>query len=194
VHIIPPNTLRARLKGRQSITELRNPGYKLSEFQENVLIGWIVSLDVRGAAPKRYRVREMAEIILQQNSTLSPHVGKNWVTEFTKRRPEIKSRFARKISRQRALCEDPKVISPFFEKLQRFKNEHRILDEDIYNFDETGFAMGLIASTKLYQELKCLPDHGLLCQGIGNGLPPLNASIQLGGQCQPPSSSKESAI
>jgi hypothetical protein len=28
-------------------------------------------------------------------------------------------------------------------------DSHGILDEDIYNFDETGFAMGLITTTKV---------------------------------------------
>ena len=92
----------------------------------------------------------MANIILGADSVapLKP-VGKNWVTEFTKRRPEIKSRFARKINRQRALCEDPKVIGAFFDELQKVKDQYGIVDEDIYNFDETGFAMGLIATTKV---------------------------------------------
>jgi hypothetical protein len=33
--------------------------------------------------------------------------------------------------------------------LKEVQNEHGIQDEDIYNFDETGFAMGLIATTKV---------------------------------------------
>ena len=107
-------------------------------------------LDIRGALPRPCHVREMAQMILDtENSTPSRPIGKNWVTEFTKRRPEIKTRFARKISRQRILCEDPGVINTWFVELQRVKDQYGIQDEDIYNFDKTGFAMGLIATTKV---------------------------------------------
>jgi hypothetical protein len=138
------------MKGHLSQPELRNQNHRLSLLQEEALIAWIVSLDIRGAPPRPFQVRDMAQIILDAGtSTPSQHIGKNWVTEFTKRRPEVKSRFARKINRQRALCEDPRIISQWFDKLQKTKDQWGIQDEDIYNFDETGFAMGLIATTKV---------------------------------------------
>lgn len=146
---IHPNTLAGRLRGLQPQAELRNHQHRLSLAQENVLIAWIVSLDIRGAPPRPSRVREMAEIILKEYDPACAPIGRNWVTGFTKRCPDIKTRMARKISRQRAVCEDPKVIGPFFQELEKIKDKHGILDEDIFNFDETGFAMGLIASTRV---------------------------------------------
>jgi hypothetical protein len=145
---LPPQTLRDRLKGHQSKPEQRNHNHRLSKLQEEALIAWIVSLDIRGAPPRPFQVREMAQIILDaKTSAPSLPIGKNWVTEFTKRRPEVKTRFARKINRQRALCEDPRIIGQWFDELQKTKEQWGIQDEDIYNFDETGFAMGLIATT-----------------------------------------------
>jgi hypothetical protein len=95
----------------------------------------------------------MANIILQQDSKDPPQpIGKNWVTEFVKRHDSLNCRFARRynyVLYQRALCEDPKVIKDWFKRLKEFQEEHGIQDEDIYNFDETGFAMGLIATTKV---------------------------------------------
>jgi hypothetical protein len=91
----------------------------------------------------------MADLILESDSPTPNRVGPNWVTEFTKRRPEIQSKFARKYNYQRALCENPKVIHKWFEQVKQVQMEWGILDEDIYNFDETGFAMGLIATTKV---------------------------------------------
>jgi hypothetical protein len=150
IYNVPPSTLRDRMKGHQSQPELRNQNHRLSLLQEEALIAWIVSLDIRGAAPRPFQVREMAQIILDAaTSTPSLPIRKNWVTEFTKRRPEIKTRFAREINRQRALCEDPRIISQWFNELQKTKDQWGIQDEDIYNFDETGFAMGLIATTKV---------------------------------------------
>lgn len=57
---LPPQTLRDRLKGHPSRAELRNHNHRLSERQEKALIGWIVSLDIRGAPPRYFQVREMA--------------------------------------------------------------------------------------------------------------------------------------
>jgi hypothetical protein len=92
----------------------------------------------------------MADIILQEESPTPPQpIGKNWVTEFIKRHNSIKSRFARRYNYQRALCENPKVINQWFEELQAIRKTNGIQNEDIYNFDETGFAMGLIATTKV---------------------------------------------
>ena len=147
---VPYTTLYDRSKGHQFKLELRNHKHRLSLLQEETLVGWIVSMDIHGAPPRQSQVREMAYMILKAESPTTPRpIGKNWVTEFTKRRPEIKSRFARKYSHQRVLYENLKVIYSWFEQLQKVKNQWGIQDEDIYNFDETGFAMGLIATTKV---------------------------------------------
>jgi hypothetical protein len=53
-------------------------------------------------------------------------------------------RFSRKYDYQRALCEDPKAISKWFALVQNTKAKYGVVDEDIYNFDETGFMMGII--------------------------------------------------
>lgn len=45
--------------------------------------------------------------------------------------------------------EDLKLIKEWFECVQATIMEYGILDEDIYNFDETGFAMGLIATARV---------------------------------------------
>ena len=112
IYNVPPSTLRDRMKGHQSQPELRNQNHRISLLQEEALIAWIVSLDICGAAPRPFQVREMAQIILDAaTSTPSLPIGNNWVTEFTKRRLEIKTRFAWKINCQGALCEDPRIIS-----------------------------------------------------------------------------------
>jgi hypothetical protein len=50
---------------------------------------------------------------------------------------------------QRALNEDPKLLREWFSTIQRTIDENGIQPEDIYNFDETGFAMGLISTQKV---------------------------------------------
>jgi hypothetical protein len=72
--------------------------------------------------------------------------GKNWVDRFIKRTPELRTRWSRPYDRQRAACEDPALILPWFELVQSIKAKYGILDEDTWNFDETGFLMGKITS------------------------------------------------
>ena len=76
-------------------------------------------------------------------------VGVNWTTNFIKQRDELKARFSRRFNHQRAKCEDPKIIKEWFDRVQITIMQHGIPYEDIYNFDETGYAMGLVATAKV---------------------------------------------
>jgi hypothetical protein len=107
-------------------------------------------MDSRGAAPRVATVREMANILLAtRGSHPPPTVGKNWPSTFIDRREEIRSCFSRRYDYQRALNEDPKSLRAWFATVQREIDKNGIQPEDIYNFDETGFAMGLILAQKV---------------------------------------------
>jgi hypothetical protein len=120
IYKLPKSTLYDRVNGQQFRVNLRANSHRLSKTQEEALVNWIVSMDTRGVAPRHFEVAEMANIILQtENPTEYKPVGPNWVTNFTKRRPELKSRFARRYNHQRAKCENPKIISGWFDMLQQ---------------------------------------------------------------------------
>jgi hypothetical protein len=72
--------------------------------------------------------------------------GKNWVDRFIKRIPELHARWSRPYDRQRAACEDLAVIQPWFTLVQSMKAKYGIVDEDTWNFDESGFMIGKISS------------------------------------------------
>jgi hypothetical protein len=92
-------------------------------------------------------VRVMANLLLATTSTDT--VGKNWVTNYIRRTPALQTRFSRRYDYSRALQEDPRIIREWFKRVEDIITEYGILSEDIYNFDETGFAMGLVASAKV---------------------------------------------
>jgi hypothetical protein len=147
---VPKSTLRGRLNGCQYRIEKRANGHRLSPTQEESLVEWILSRDLRGVLPRPSHIQEMANILLQaDNPSGFKPIGKNWVSAFTNRREEIKTRYARRYNHSRAQCGDPKIIKEWFNYLQRIQMQYSISHEDIYNFDETGFAMGLIAATKV---------------------------------------------
>ena len=144
---IPRTTLRDRIHGmasrRDSIPNLQ----KLTPYEESALVRYILNLDSRGFPPRPQGVQEMADLLLSERGESS--VGKNWTTNFIKRRTEIKAKFSRKYDYKRAKCEDPKIIQEWFSLVRNVVAKYGILEQDIYNFDEAGFAMGVIATAKV---------------------------------------------
>jgi hypothetical protein len=163
---IPLTTLHARSDGRLSRIDKRPSGHKLTQTEEDSLTEWIISMDTRGAAPRSSTVRDMANILLAaRGSQPSSSVGKNWPSTFIQRRPELRTRFSRRYDYQRALNEDPKSLRQWFSTVQSIINEKGIQPEDIYNFDETGFAMGLIANQKVVTRAEYYGRRSLLQPG-----------------------------
>jgi hypothetical protein len=69
-------------------------------------------------------------------------VGEKWASNLVLRKPELKFGLTRQRDRQRVLCSDPAVNSPWFDLVQNTKRKYGILGEDIYNFDDMGVARG----------------------------------------------------
>ena len=150
IYHVPYTTLQRRLNGHTFWAEARANNHKMTQNEEESLIQWILSMDRRGAAPRPSHVREMANILLsKRGSTTTQTVSEKWVYNFINRHDEIKTRFSRRYNHKRAKCEDPKIIQEWFDRIQITIMQHGIAYEDIYNFDETGFAMGLVATAKV---------------------------------------------
>jgi len=150
----PYTTTRRRAHGGPSRSECEPNNRKLSSTEELSLEKWIITLDTRGFPPRVSAVRDMANLLLtartQSNlSVTPPTVGKNWVQNFINRHDTLQSKFSRKYDYQRAKNEDPAVIQDWFQRVQSTIQEFGILEQDIYNFDETGFQMGVISTAKV---------------------------------------------
>jgi hypothetical protein len=147
---VPRRTLDLRLRGVQSRANSRANSHKMTEIEEDSLEKWTLSMDVRGSAPRPSMVREMADILLAKRGN-GPiiTVGKNWVTKFIDRHPNLASQFSKRYNYTRAKCEDPEIISEWFTKVQQNLLQYGIDPSDIYNFDETGFAMGVTATARV---------------------------------------------
>ena len=76
-------------------------------------------------------------------------VGKNLVERFVTRLDKLKMAFNRAKDCQRIQQEDLEVISAWFKLVKETKDKYGVQDNDIYNFDETGFQMGVIGSIKV---------------------------------------------
>jgi hypothetical protein len=120
---------------------------KLTPYEESAIVQYILDLYSRGFPPRPQVVQEMADTLLAERDA-SP-VGKNWTANFIKRRTELKSRFSRKYDYKRAQCEDPDIIQGWFSLVRNTITKYGVLEQDIYNFDEAGFLMGVITTAKV---------------------------------------------
>jgi hypothetical protein len=146
---IPESTLRGRVKGIPARRDAVPINRKLTTTEESTLLKWILSRDERGIPATSDCVQQMANLLLQKRSNTNQTVGKRWVHNLVTRYPILKSRYNRKYDYQRAKCENPAVIRLWFILVQNTIKKYGILDTDIYNFDETGFQMGVISTAKV---------------------------------------------
>jgi hypothetical protein len=166
IYNVPETTLRDRRHGTTNRAISRANSHKLTEIEEESLQKWILSLDDRGAAPRPSTVRETANLLLAARGTTPVQtVGEKWVYNFVKRYPSLSSRFSRRYNYERAKCEDPKIIREWFDLVQTTILQYGIDPDDIYNFDETGFAMGLTATAKVISRAEYYGRRSLLQPG-----------------------------
>ena len=134
--------------------------------EEQSLSQWIISLDLRGAVSQPTTVQEIANLLLKKRgSTPVQTVGENWVTKFVKRHPDLASQFSRSYNYEHVKCEDLKIIQEWFDCVQSSILQYGINLDDIYNFDETGFAMGLTTTAKVITRAEYYGQRSLLQPG-----------------------------
>jgi len=120
---------------------------KLTRTEEQTIVQYILDLDSRGFPPRLCEVADMANKLLGVRG--GEPVGKHWAERFVTRSDALKMAFNRAKDRQRILQEDPEVIDAWFKLVEETKAKYGVHDDDIHNFDETGFQMGVIGSMKV---------------------------------------------
>jgi hypothetical protein len=141
VYKVSKTTLRCRRAGKQSTRDSHLKSSALTKAEEQTLIQYIKKLDAQGLVPTLRWVEDMANQLRAARD--AKPVGPRWASNFVKREPGLQSRVTRQRDRQRVLCSDQEVIRPWFDLVKNVKAKYGIQDEDTYNFDETGFTMGI---------------------------------------------------
>jgi len=144
---VPPTTLTDRYNGIPHISQTRNGRHKLTATEEQTIVRYILDLDSRGFAPRLCEVADMADKLLAVRG--GKPVGKHWAERFVTRSAELKMAFNRAKDRQRILQEDPEIIGAWFTLVEETKAKYGVHDDDVHNFDESGFQMGVIGSMKV---------------------------------------------
>jgi hypothetical protein len=114
-----------------------------------------------------------------------PPVGKCWVSRFVNSQSELQTKWNRKFYSQRACCEDPIAIAAWFKLVEETRQAHGILDNDVYNFDETGFMMGVAATSKVVTRLDTVGRATVVQLGNRDWVTTIEC-INASGWCLPP--------
>lgn len=147
VYKVSRRSIDRRRVGKQSTRDTHPKSANLQKTEERALVQYIRKLDNQGFAPTLHCVEDMANQLRAARD--AKPVGPRWASNFVKREPGLKSRMTRQRDRQRVFCSDPGVIRPWFDLVQNVKAKYGIQDEDTYNFDETGFTMGVANRVKV---------------------------------------------
>jgi hypothetical protein len=142
IYNVTINTIRNRRDGKPARCDTTPSSRRLTDSKEEAIVQYVLELVARSFPPRLYSVEDIANQLLRVRD--APPVGKLWAYNFIKRQPKLRTHWTRKYDYQRAKCEDPKVISKWFALVQNVKAKYGIVDDDIYNFDETGFIIGII--------------------------------------------------
>jgi hypothetical protein len=97
-------------------------------------------LDKFGLPAQRELLRGAADYILLANWT---PVGQHWVSRFLKRHPEYTLKRQKVLDLERKRAEPYENLEKWFQLLQDVITDLGINTDDIWNFDETGFRIGV---------------------------------------------------
>lgn len=116
-------------------------------------------MDDAGFPPRVDLLRGMASALAQniaEEDKLDPTaaiIGRNWVSRFLDRHPDLASKYSTQLDRQRQNASNPVTLRDYFNKHSRLVRRLIPLglrpSDDIYNFDEKGFILGYSAKAKV---------------------------------------------
>ena len=95
---------------------------------------------------RKRRVKQINEDSIQL--VQYPDIGKDWVPRFLRRHPELVSVTLRSIEAPRLKAPTHERLRQYFEDLEKVIAEYKILPENEYNMDESGYAIKEIEATK----------------------------------------------
>lgn len=149
---IPEATLRGRKNGRKSRAEVNETKQSLFNGEEKALVQWILETTKVGYPPSKQLVRTMAEHIRWQRvSQINdasiilveyPPLGSEWVDRFIRRHKTLRTIYARRIDASRVRETTADALLRWLNTVQKTIEEYDVKAKNIYNMDESGFAIG----------------------------------------------------
>ncbi|SLM40197.1 HTH CenpB-type DNA-binding domain [Lasallia pustulata] len=161
-HNVAYSTLRDRKNGAISKKEANQAMQKLTPVEEDVIALWVTTLATWGSPPTHLQLVKMAYELLQKRGVYK-ELGEQWIARFLARHPELKSKYVNPIEKERILATDPAILQHYFELYKSTKEQYDIDDENEWNMDEKGVAMGVIGKTKVIIPKRDIPQYMAVC-------------------------------
>jgi hypothetical protein len=161
-HDVAQKTLSDHWRKYQSSFQLdRRPNAALSDQQEQALVSWLQlqarrGLHINYSVLKQYAER-LRDTELPAKGLL---LGKNWPTGFVKRhKSALKSIYGDHMDSRRQKAVNKEDIKEFFYRLELHIKENNIATENLYNFDEKGFLIGVSGRTRFITTAEIQPNQ-----------------------------------
>jgi hypothetical protein len=146
---VPYYRLHARFNGILAKSDLIPGNRRFSDIEEKALCQYLDRLDKLGLPVQRDLLRGAADYILLANWTPTstdekqPSVGRHWVSRFLQRHPKYTLKRQKVLDLERKRAESYKNLENWFQMLQDVITRFGINSDDIWNFDERGFRIGV---------------------------------------------------
>lgn len=152
------STLWHRAHGRPSREDKAKSQQYLSPSEEKALVEYLLRMSNNGfPVPLKY-LRSLALVIARQRSsvfqapatdeTIRPP-GRNWPQAFCSRHPELKAKRVKALDWNRHDNNIYDKITNWFEIIGKELHDPVIVPENVYNMDETGVMLSMLASLKV---------------------------------------------
>jgi hypothetical protein len=144
--------LYAKFHGTLAKSDRISGNRRFSDIEEKALCWYLDRLDKLGLPAQRELLRGAAAYILLANWTPTstddselkpPSVGRHCVSRFLKRHPEYTLKRQKVLDLERKRAESYENLENWFQLFQDIITSFGINSDDIWNFDETGFRIGV---------------------------------------------------
>jgi hypothetical protein len=95
---VPRRTIQRRRDRKRPQRDYELKSKRLIKLEEEVIIQRILEESLRGIPPSKAHVQDIADRLLRERGRKP--TGKNWVDNFIKRTPELRTRWSRLYNRQ----------------------------------------------------------------------------------------------
>ena len=148
---LPPSTRWHRDHGRQSIEAKAASQQNLTASEEKALVKYVLRMWRIGyPLPIKY-LRSLAHVIRRQRSPNVRPPNKNWPQAFCKRHEEeLKPRKLKALNSSRYDCHIYDKAVEWFDIIGKELDQPGILQENVYNMDETGVLLSSLNSLKVF--------------------------------------------
>ena len=148
---VPLTTLYYRNHGRRSKEEKAQGQQYLTPSEEKALERYLKLMADLGNPVRIKFLPLLAFSIARQRSTTNKVIkapSKNWAQAFQKRHPALKSRRVRAMAWERHENNIYDKITHWFEVIRDVLQDPAILPENVYNMDETGVMLCMLALSR----------------------------------------------